>query len=262
MNYKCPNCNQELFRYDKVYKCANNHCFDIAKENYVNLLISNVANHGDNKFLMQSRINFLNKGYYDALKNKLLSIIEEYKPQVLIDLACGEGYYTRHFSQLVNTYGFDLSKVGIKYAAKHDPKGHYCLANIFNVPLQDHCADMLTTIFAPISVAEISRLLKKDGYFIEVVPNEYHLIEYKEILYDDIRLNVINNADKDNLKLIKTILVDDKIDLDNNVDIMNLFNMTPYTYKTSLTAIAKLKEYQQLSVSLHFVINVYKNIIE
>ena len=262
MNYKCPVCSQELHKVDKTYKCTNRHSFDIAKEDYVNLLISNKSSHGDNKFLMKSRIDFLNKGYYSALKDKLIETIGNYKHDVLIDLACGEGYYTRYFSEISNTYGFDLSKTGIKYAARQDSKGHYCLANIFRVPLFDHQADIVTTIFAPISVEEISRLLRKDGYFIEVVPNVYHLIEYKEVLYDNIILNVIDNKDKGNLKLMDTILVNDKIHLDNNEDIMNLFNMTPYTYKTSLDAIERLKTINEMDVSLHFIINVYKNDIE
>jgi len=262
MNYKCPICDKELNKKNKTYKCVNNHSFDIAKEDYVNLLISNKANHGDNKFLMNSRIEFLNKGYYSCLKDKLIETISQYKHDVLIDLASGEGYYTRYFSEISNTYAFDLSKTGIKYAAKHDKNGHYCLANIFRIPLFDHQADIVTTIFAPISVEEISRLLRKDGYFIEVVPNEYHLIEYKEILYDNIILNVIDNKDKNNLKLIESINVDDKIHLDNNTDIMNLFNMTPYTYKTSLDAIEKLKTLNTMDVSLHFIINVYQNTID
>lgn len=259
MNYKCPICNSELNRINKTHICKNNHSYDIAKEGYVNLLISNKANHGDNKFLMRSRIDFLNKGYYSCLKDKLVETISAYPHDSLIDLACGEGYYTRYFSQISNTYGFDLSKTGIKYAAKNDPEGRYCLANIFRVPLFDSTADIVTTIFAPISVEEISRLLKDKGYFIEVIPDEYHLIEYKEVLYDNIILNVIDNKDKGNLKLMDSIKVSDKIHLDNNEDIMNLFNMTPYTYKTSLDAIERLKQLEEMDVSLHFIINVYQN---
>jgi 23S rRNA (guanine745-N1)-methyltransferase len=262
MNYKCPICDKELHKTNKTYKCVNNHSFDIAKEDYVNLLISNKSSHGDNNFLMKSRIDFLNKGYYSALKDKLIETINMRKHGVLIDLACGEGYYTRYFSEISTVYGFDLSKTGIKYAAKQDPQSRYCLANIFRIPLFDHQADIVTTIFAPISVAEISRLLKKDGYFIEVIPNENHLIEYKEVLYEKIILNVIDNKDKGNLKLVESINVDDNIHLDNNNDIMNLFNMTPYTYKTSLDAIEKLKTIDNMDVSLHFIINVYQNTID
>ena len=34
----CPVCKNELFFENKTAKCENNHCFDLAKEGYVNLL--------------------------------------------------------------------------------------------------------------------------------------------------------------------------------------------------------------------------------
>jgi len=261
MKYKCPNCSSELNKIDKTFKCQNNHSFDQAKEGYVNLLISNKANHGDNKFLMKSRISFLNQGYYDDLLNALIKTIEKYPHENLVDLACGEGYYTRNFSKISNVTGIDLSKTGIKYAAKHDELGNYVLANIFKTPLFDHCTDIVTTIFAPISQNEISRILKDGGYFIEVIPNENHLIEFKEILYDKIILNVIEDKNYENLKKVDEIEVDSKISLSDNETIMNLFNMTPYTYKTQLSAIDKLKKVNKMEVTLSFIINVYQNVL-
>lgn len=37
----CPVCKEKLVRENKTYKCINNHCFDMAKQGYLNLLLSN-----------------------------------------------------------------------------------------------------------------------------------------------------------------------------------------------------------------------------
>ena len=42
----CPVCKDKLIKdaSNKMYRCQNNHSYDIAKEGYVNLLISNQKN--------------------------------------------------------------------------------------------------------------------------------------------------------------------------------------------------------------------------
>ena len=41
MKILCPNCNNILERCDNTYKCKNNHSFDIAKGDYINLILAN-----------------------------------------------------------------------------------------------------------------------------------------------------------------------------------------------------------------------------
>ena len=38
---KCPVCQGELNRVEKSYRCKNNHTFDMGKQGYVNLHMSN-----------------------------------------------------------------------------------------------------------------------------------------------------------------------------------------------------------------------------
>jgi 23S rRNA (guanine745-N1)-methyltransferase len=64
---KCPVCQDELNRIEKSYRCKNNHTFDMGKQGYVNLHMSNEKrskNPGDDKEMIVSRKNFLEKGYY------------------------------------------------------------------------------------------------------------------------------------------------------------------------------------------------------
>ena len=100
----CPVCKECLAKdsSSKTYKCSNNHSYDIAKEGYVNLLISNQKrskNLGDSKEMVLARIDFLNRGYYKVLSDKINQIIAEALGNKkndkinILDLGCGEGYY-------------------------------------------------------------------------------------------------------------------------------------------------------------------------
>ena len=41
MNILCPVCKKILYKEDCSYRCENGHCFDIAKEGYLNLNLKN-----------------------------------------------------------------------------------------------------------------------------------------------------------------------------------------------------------------------------
>ena len=65
INLTCPVCSERLELFEKTYRCSNNHCFDKAKEGYVNLLTGNHKDGsliGDNREMAQSRKAFLEKG--------------------------------------------------------------------------------------------------------------------------------------------------------------------------------------------------------
>lgn len=36
----CPKCHQQLHLENKTLKCENNHCYDISKRGYINLLLT------------------------------------------------------------------------------------------------------------------------------------------------------------------------------------------------------------------------------
>ena len=89
--YVCPKCKEKLVLNDRTYKCSNNHSYDKAKEGYVNLLLKNSKNHGDNKDMVLARRHFLEHDYYKVMANELIKFIEALPHDTLIDLGCGEG---------------------------------------------------------------------------------------------------------------------------------------------------------------------------
>ena len=254
MKILCPICKNELIKKDNSYKCINNHNYDIAKQGYVNLNMHNSQNTGDNTEMINARSNFLNNGYYSFLLdeiNKHLNIDDK-----LIDLACGEGYYTSKFI-CEDKVGIDLSKQGLKIASKNDSSTTYLLNSIFHNPLEDKCADKIITIFAPIAKQEIVRLLKDDGKFILVKPDANHLFELKKAIYDNPYLNEIENIEIEGLSLENEIKISNSATL-NNQDIQNLFMMTPYYNTTSKQDKDKLNYISELSISFAFIIDIYK----
>lgn len=254
MNILCPVCNNILHKVDKTYKCDNKHNFDISKEGYINLNRSSSQNTGDNPIMIKARKNFLEKGYYEFLLNKVNSLLNE--DDSLVDLACGEGYYTSRFISK-DKIGIDLSKSGLKIASKNDHKTIYLLNSIFHNPLEDKCADKVITIFAPVAKDEIKRILKDDGSFILVRPNDKHLFELKEVLYENPYLNDIEINEIEDMHIDQRIMIKDKATLDNET-LNDLFMMTPYFNTTSIKDKEKLKVIEQIQITFSFIVDVYK----
>lgn len=254
MNILCPVCKNKLVKVEHSLQCSNGHNFDIAKQGYVNLNMHNSQNTGDNAEMINARTNFLNKGYYSFLLdeiNKHLSINDK-----LLDLACGEGYYTSKFI-CEDKIGIDLSKQGLKNASKNDKTTTYLLNSIFHNPLQDKSVDKIVTIFAPIAKEEIVRLLNDNGSFILVKPDENHLFELKKAVYDNPYLNEIENIRIDGMYLDSEIKISNHATL-NNDELHNLFMMTPYYNTTSKVDKDKLNNIDKLDVTFSFIIDIYK----
>lgn len=111
MTFCCPLCHAPLAQTDKSYACPQGHRFDMAKEGYVNLLPvqhKRSRDPGDSAEMMQARRAFLDAGHYqplrDAVAAKLAALLPAGATSVL-DIGCGEGYYTAAFAQTAREKG-------------------------------------------------------------------------------------------------------------------------------------------------------------
>ena len=255
MKLKCPVCGKPLEQTGKSLVCENRHTFDFAKSGYINLLNANTASHGDNKEMTKARTAFLATDSYRFLRDAISKCLEEKQDGIVLDLGCGEGYYTSVLpgSEL---YGFDISKDMTNVAAKHDKNTTYVVASIFDLPVFDSCADAVLTCFAPCKEEEIIRVLKQDGIFVFVSPGPKHLHELKEVLYEQIYDNE-NEQRFTSLKMIDEQLISQPFAIEHE-NIMNLFQMTPYYYHTAEEGKAKLAEIASMSFTAEFLIRIYK----
>ncbi len=253
---RCPKCSNTLQKQEKFYCCDNNHTYDIAKEGYTNLVLNHVRNQGDDTSLVNARSTFLNYGYYHFLREALVNIMQHFPNDYILDAGCGEGYYTNYFQQKFNdVYGVDLSKHALKKASKSG-NAKYFVNTIQKLAFHDSSFDIVTSIFSYRCYPEFYRILKSDGYLIEVVPAENHLIELKQVIYASVYENKNCDVDNEYFELVDKIALKDKKILKKE-EILALFKMTPYYYKTSQEDKNKLESIDQLAITFAFVVNIY-----
>lgn len=260
----CPVCKNGLHLEGRAFKCENNHCFDMAKEGYVNLLSGSKSGDktGDNKEMARSRREFLDKGFYSALAEAVCACIEKYSDDggSVLDICCGEGYYTDFIGRKINRtfYGFDLSKSMVRLAAKRKCGACFFVANITSIPIKSGGVDAAFHLFAPFHAAEFSRVISNDGVIITAIPGERHLYGLKEVLYPAPYLNDEQPPAAEGLELIEKVRVREEITLESSQDIHSLFQMTPYYYHTPSQGMKKLQELDRLKTEIDFVLLVYK----
>lgn len=256
----CPVCKMPLQILGKTAQCENGHRFDMAKEGYVNLLLSSKSGDkmGDDKYSARCRRDFLNKGYYKLLQDGLSEIFRQAKGAVL-DICCGEGYYTSALGENPNLklYGFDISKEMVRLAAKRG-NATFFVANMASIPVADNSFDYAIHLFAPFHEKEFFRILKPGGSLFSVVPGKMHLFGLKEVLYDTPYVNDEKLPFTERLTLIKTHKLTERICLTCPEDIDAVFRMTPYYFHTSIKDKEKINGLRILETDIDFLIGEYK----
>ncbi|WP_171831366.1 putative RNA methyltransferase [Fusibacter sp. A1] len=261
---------------EKRYECSNGHRFDIAKQGYVNLLMSNQKGSkepGDGIEMIKARNSFLSKDLYFEVAEKTNEVIEEcvVEPNAngvtsILDIGCGEGYYLdkliRHFETKNITgeyYGMDISKHAVKIASKKNHAATWLVGNNFFIPFENESLNILLSVFSPIKMEECERVLKDQGYFVRLLPNPDHLIELREIIYAQIddKEKPSYEIEGEKLKLDKEENINYQISLDQE-GIQELLLMTPHYWKTSKVTQARLAEYESLDVTVAMKILVFK----
>ena len=264
-NFICPVCKGEISLLERTYKCPNNHCFDLSKDGYVNLLMSqqsSLKRHGDDKLMVKARRDFLEKGFYNELRQALCETLKEALPEdaTIVDVGCGEGYYTSEISKVddFEIFGIDISKDALKYAAKSVKGSSFAVASAFSLPFAENSADCVLSVFAPSAYEEFSRVLKNDGKLIKAIPLENHLWELKCALYKEPYKNKSEKRNDELFKLVSQKEIKYKINLTEKEDIENLFKMTPYYYKTGREDAERLLSLESLETTVHFGVEVYE----
>ncbi len=252
----CPVCGETLTFTGNTARCRRGHCYDIAKEGYVNLLRTSIpgALMGDDKQSARCRQNFLNKGYYGVLRDALREIFRERQGKVL-DICCGEGYYSAALGENPNltVYGFDLSKEMVRLAAKRG--GVTCfVANMAAIPVAEASFDYAIHLFAPFNEDSFARVLKPGGRLLTVVPGKMHLFGLKQTLYAVPYENDEKLPQTKVLKLVSVRKVTDRVCLASQEDIQAVFRMTPYYFHTSQPDKDKLLSLRTLQTPVEFCI--------
>lgn len=239
------------------------HSFDFSSKGYINFSGSRGIS-GDSKDAVRARTDFLNKGYYRPIAQKLVELLLKYKNGgLVVDAGCGEGYYTRMIAEAgYFTLGVDLSKFAVQKAAsrlecKSVPNTFAAVASVFELPIESETADAVVSIFAPCAEDEAMRVLKDKGILVVVSAGREHLMGLKKVLYSTAYENEDRADRPKNMKLVEKCSLSYERVIQTNKDIESLFSMTPYYWRTSPSDKDKLSDLESLTTKIDINFEVY-----
>ena len=205
--FRCPICRTkvQVCNYKNMV-CKNNHCFDIARTGYINLL-TKPAKIEYNMDLFRSRNIISSSGFFDPMLEAIIEFILEHiesfniENAKILDAGCGEGSHLGHiinnlYSKItanIQGIGTDISKDGILMASKGFLDIVWCVGDLANLPFADGQFDVILNILSPSNYEEFGRVLKDNGILVKVVPGSNYLIELRNIFYDKKDKQVYSN---------------------------------------------------------------------
>lgn len=261
--YLCPLCQQPLQLSDKHFQCANRHSFDIAREGYVNLLPvqqKNSKDPGDNKDMMQARRSFLQAGWYAPLATAITRMLTPLAANTMLDLGCGEGYYTALLKQAlpqVQLFGVDISKTAIKFAAKANRDIQFSVASAYQLPFADNSFDAIVRIYAPSKASELQRLVKHGGHLLTVTPGPNHLLQIKQAVYDTVRLHDDAIAQNEGFMHLGRQRLQFELAFRCAEDVLALVQMVPLAWKFSAEQKQQFAD-SLPAISVDFLLDLYQ----
>ncbi len=277
---QCPVCKSPLLKSAVEYQCINRHTFDVAREGYVNLMLSHKKHSkepGDSADMIHSRRRFLDKGFYDRLSEAINRVVAEILSRydgmsniTILDAGCGEGYYLRHLREYLmrdatlpppDLYGIDISKYAVSKAAQREKGVTWGVANIADLPFIPASLDIILNIFALSDFAEFSRALTDSGRVITVTPGPRHLSGLREIIYPVVREHPesgINDRARGLFNLSSSTRINYNITLEGREVIMDLLSMTPYYWNIDMTTKSRVESIDRLALDVDVVISVFE----
>lgn len=265
--FACPLCGGPLQCAGAALRCAAGHSFDLAKEGYAHLLpVQKMRTKapGDSKEMVAARARFLQAGHYTPFAAHLAgaccrAAAEVEGPLHILDMGCGEGYYSRAVAERLAAaslpfclIGLDISKPAVRRAAKLAPVGcSYAVASSFAAPVQAGWADVLVNVFAPFARQEFLRVLRPGGLLIYAVPGPQHLFGLKQVLYPHPYENPLQQVDYPGFAPAGEERVEGCIQVQGEA-VQDLFAMTPYFWKTPREGAQRLAQCPEVETPIQF----------
>ena len=264
MELICPICACALTRSEREYRCENRHSFDIARQGYVNLLTvqqKKSLHPGDTREQVLSRRAFLDAGFYEPIARTLCDTAKELGAAgPVLDVGCGEGYYSSRLAQALNAEltGLDISKEAVRCAAGKYKNALWLCGTAAHLPAADNSAGILTSLFALTMPEEFRRVLKPDGFYFQVLAAEDHLMGLKSIIYPQLIHKEKNTVPElPGFELIQSVPIRFDFTVEGG-QVRNLLSMTPHVYRISKEGARRLEATQKLCDTASCVLNVYK----
>lgn len=196
---RCPLCAGGFEKQNNSLVCANRHCYDIARQGYVNF-VPGQKEMFYKKELFESRAKVFESGVYAPVIDRISDIVDKYVPEenpVVLDAGCGEGYYVKTIcpGRAMTRIGFDLSRDAVRMAARGQQSASFFAADLKRIPLKESSCDVLLDVFTPADYAEFGRVLKDDGLLIKLAPRSGYLKELRALAGERLRRREYDGGD-------------------------------------------------------------------
>ncbi|MBA4503161.1 putative RNA methyltransferase [Marinobacterium marinum] len=266
----CPVCREPMRAVDKTLSCLNGHSFDRARQGYWNLLLAQKKRSkapGDNAAMVQARQRFLEAGHYTPLCQAVGALLERYLPTRtaanLLDLGCGEGWYTDRLQRQLDchTIGLDISKDAVKAACRRNRAITWLVATGADIPLAPASMDAATLIFSRLMPEPTARVLKPGGLLLVVYPGPDHLLALRQLIYTDVRATSGFDPAAQlapGFEAVTEQSLTFEFNLDSAEAIQDLLAMTPHGQRLNADARARLQACQQLQEQADFRLALFR----
>ena len=261
----CPVCGAPLEPQGEMLGCENGHPFNIAKEGYINLLLSHQRKSkapGDDADMLRARRRFFDTGAFAPLTEAMVHHpLFDRDALSVLDCGCGEGHLLGALSAHRNGFfcGADIAKKAVQMASKRHKDATWIVANgMRQLPIAAASMDVVLSVLGPRNNDEFARVLKPDGKLLIGVPGPHHLIE----LRDQLQFSAGDFAEKADEAAAKCAprfveagrtAIQHEATLDRE-QIADIIQMTPIFWRSSAAAKAAVAELEELTVTISFIL--------
>ncbi|MFC0390062.1 putative RNA methyltransferase [Paenibacillus mendelii] len=270
--FRCPICfsQMRLVQY-KSLRCNQNHCFDLSKQGYVNVL-SVASKTKYDKRMFESRRVIYQSGFFEPMYamicNKIIDErVTKREPIKILDAGCGEGSHLHNIQQGIEPHtsvpllavGMDISKTGIRHAAMEYPNAIWCVADLANSPFDNEQFNTILNILSPANYSEFKRMITDDGMVIKVIPGRGYLKELRSVLYEGTNKQVYVNDSaaldhfQDHFELRDVQRVQYGFQLDE-MQLQSLLHMTPLSWGTTEERLREAQEWKMKEITIDLTV--------
>lgn len=262
--YACPICGTRMkMTKSGRFICKKEHTFDVSKKGYINLINESKKTNYD-KELFASRKEILNQGFYEPIADEIKKIVVEFgesqklERMNLLDVGCGEGYYSFHLSKLdnLNIFAFDISKEAIALATDYSGEINWSIADLANLPFKERSMDILLDVLTPANYKEFKRVLKNQGILIKVIPGDDYLKEVRELVSDQLKSKSYSNRDtvdytQEHLRILGKRKICYQMPVTRH-QVEDFVRMTPMTSQVEIEGL-RLEKIKEITVSMEII---------
>jgi 23S rRNA (guanine745-N1)-methyltransferase len=250
--------------------CANRHSFDIARQGYVNLLGAQdkrSKDPGDSKAMIAARHRFLQGGYFERVASRIVELLLPHLGHgaAIVDAGCGEGYYLAQLRQTLlqaglsdhRMVGFDISKWAVQRAARRFP-GTWLVASNRKIPLADRSVDVVLDMFGFPDFESFARILRSGGLLLRVRAGPRHLLEMREIIYQEIKSADVADAVPEGFTRVDDDALHYALPNVPRTALEDLLLMTPHLFRASAAGKERLSMLRELALTVDVVFELFR----